>query len=297
MPIDQTLAFGWRPDLPDGRDYSPLSNQKSGISDHVASECDAAVSLSQEWSLDRPGHACLIEDELQPRRIDCPGRSFSCASVVLSLADWVSRRELGKALDRSPRFLHHATVQIYRASPDHVSLRQTLKAVARFGAPPRRLVDRSADMDCACVSVGPESLKASHSWHFAYAREFELMRYYRLDLGGDDSDRSLQRIKWWIDRGHPCLFGFSVPESVSLAPLIPFDPRRNGILGGTAAIVVGYDDSFDGTATRGVSEVRAAGALRIRTCWGSDWGEHGFGWLPYEYVRTRLAADFWGVTL
>ena len=29
--------------------------------------------------------------------------------------------------------------------------------------------------------------------------------------------------------------------------------------------------------------------------WGTEWGNHGYGWLPYDYVRTHLAGDFWTI--
>jgi C1A family cysteine protease len=53
---------------------------------------------------------------------------------------------------------------------------------------------------------------------------------------------------------------------------------------------MGYDNDLeikkrDGTKTKG--------ALIIRNSWGTSFGDHGYCYLPYEYVLSGLADDFW----
>jgi C1A family cysteine protease len=42
-----------------------------------------------------------------------------------------------------------------------------------------------------------------------------------------------------------------------------------------------------------ISETETTGALLIRNSWSRDWGDEGYGWLPYEYVLKGAADDFW----
>jgi C1A family cysteine protease len=77
-----------------------------------------------------------------------------------------------------------------------------------------------------------------------------------------------------------------VPASISRDGDIPYRPTFDTIQGGQAVVAVGYDDQR-------ISSTK--GALQIRNSWGRDWGNDGYGWLPYAYVEEQLAADFWTV--
>jgi C1A family cysteine protease len=85
--------------------------------------------------------------------------------------------------------------------------------------------------------------------------------------------------------GFAIAFGFTVCTSIATDADIPFPPIFDGVRGGQAVIAGGYDDDRRVRSDRG--------ALRVLNSWGEPWGDHGWGWLPYRYVREQLAVDFW----
>ena len=66
--------------------------------------------------------------------------------------------------------------------------------------------------------------------------------------------------------------------------IIEYRPTYEGVRGGIASLVVGYDDN---------RYTSCKGALLVRMPWGDQWGESGYGWLPYDFVLTNMANDFW----
>ena len=60
-----------------------------------------------------------------------------------------------------------------------------------------------------------------------------------------------------------------------------------------AVAVVGWDDNFD--RNHFTNPPPGNGAFILRNSWGKDWGDSGYGWLPYNYVLDRLALDFWSL--
>lgn len=98
-----------------------------------------------------------------------------------------------------------------------------------------------------------------------------------------------------LTTGHPVVFGISVYESfesdsASKTGLIPMPAKTESNLGGHAMAIIGYDDN----KVIGSSK----GAYEVRNSWGTSWGDHGYCWIPYNYLNNSdLCDDNWIVKL
>lgn len=101
-------------------------------------------------------------------------------------------------------------------------------------------------------------------------------------------EQSLDVMRACLAGGDTFIFGFSVYESfesaeVTRTGLVPMPGRRERQIGGHDVLMVGYDASRK--------------LFKFRNSWGPDWGDHGCGYFPEEYVTNpRLSGDFWTVT-
>ena len=83
----------------------------------------------------------------------------------------------------------------------------------------------------------------------------------------------------------PVLAGIDVYDSFETTAtqrsgVIPMpDPATEQLLGGHALLFVGYDD--------------VKRQILFRNSWGVQWGDGGYGWLPYDYILAQYAYDFW----
>jgi C1A family cysteine protease len=56
---------------------------------------------------------------------------------------------------------------------------------------------------------------------------------------------------------------------------------------------VGYDDELE--ITNRISGESTKGAFLFRNSWGTEWGDNGYGWMPYKYATAGVALDFWSL--
>jgi len=221
--------------------------------------------------------------------VEDQGQIGSCtANAGVGMVEYFAKRALGKHIDASRLFLYKATRNLARITGDNGAyLRSTMGALALFGVPPEEYWPYvEADFD-----------KEPPAFCYAFAQNYQALKYFRLDTPGTTATALLDRIKTNLAAGLPSMFGFTVYTSISRAAKtgqIPFPTPGDKIAGGHAVVAVGFDDKLP-IKPAGPGGQATTGALLIRNSWGSGWGEGGYGWLPYQYVLNGLAIDWWAL--
>lgn len=266
MPVQ--FGMGWQRDLPDFRDYSPKADEIQKIL--KGSSAIEAPSRRLKQKTDLREYCSAVEDQ---------GDLGSCtAHAGIGLLEYFERRAFGKYIDASRLFLYKATRNLMGVQGDTGALiRTTMKAMAIFGCPPERYLP----YDPALFDEEPSA------FHYSFAGAYKAIRYYRLDPAGTPPEDVLRRVKQFLAAGQPSMFGFSVYNYGNAKGEIAFPTEHDSHLGGHAVIAIGYDDKREIEGEKG--------ALMIRNSWGTEWGEDGYGWLPYKYVEAGLASDFWSL--
>ena len=285
-------GMGWLPDYPDFRDYTEeteeiktiLKSSKSAKSGQAAkkNKKGSAITASKlPASVDLRQWCSPIEDQ---------GDLGSCtAQAGAGVIEYYERKAFGRHTDTSRLFLYKTTRNLMKAKGDTGGyLRTTIGAMVLFGVPPEEYwpyTDDEKKFD-----------KEPNAFTYAFAANFQTIKYFRHDPPNTEPAKLLTKLKTWLAKGHPAMFGFTVYNSIEQADKtgrIPFPSPKEKIEGGHAIVAVGYDDKMKIKNTHDDQET--TGALLIRNSWGKSWGEDGYGWLPYDYVRKGLAEDFWSI--
>jgi C1A family cysteine protease len=110
------------------------------------------------------------------------------------------------------------------------------------------------------------------------ALDHRIIKYYKI--------ASIEGMKQCLAMGFPFVFGFAVFESfeskeVFRTGIMPLpDETNEQLLGGHAVMAVGFDDKTS--------------MFKIRNSWGTDFGDKGHFYMPYEFITDkRYCGDFW----
>jgi C1A family cysteine protease len=283
--IIDKMGMGWLPDLPDYRDYSPEHEKIKPMLEEIRLAEPEKVSLPP--SVDLRSWCSSIEDQ---------GPLGSCtAQAGVGLIEYYERKAFGIHIDASRLFLYKATRNLLGWTGDTGAfIRSTMGAMVLFGVPPEKYWPYTTKKP---TPVAPPTIHFDMeppAFCYAFAQNYQTINYYRLDPPVTPAATLLQRVKVYLAAKLPSMFGFTVFSSIGQANTtgkIPFPCPGERILGGHAIVAVGYDDAV--AVNNPICGKETAGAFLIRNSWGTDWGDGGYGWLPYEYVLQGMAKDWW----
>ncbi len=269
-------GMGWIPDFPDFRDWTEEKREVKELLKKTSVEkkkrLPAEVDL-RKW-------CSPVKDQ---------GDLGSCtAQAAISLLEYYEKRAFNKYIEGSRNFLYKVTRKLLGWEGDSGAfIRTTIGAMVLFGVPPEEYWpydEKNFD-------------KEPTPFCYAFAQNYQAIKYYRLDTPSLSRETLLRRVKSHLASGLALIFGFSVYSSYEQAEedggKIPFPCEKERSEGGHALMAVGYSDLIE--IKNELCGKKTIGALLIKNSWGTDWGDRGYGWLPYEYVLKGLAVDWWTI--
>ncbi len=278
LQVSNRVGTGWLPPIPDLRDYQVEHPDVQAMTKMLGlSSKDAKIPSSadlRQW-------CSPIEDQ---------GGIGSCtANAVVGVVEYLQRRAFNEHLDGSRLFVYKTTRNLMQVTGDTGAwIRNVLGALALCGVPEEKYWPyNESDFD-----------NEPPAFVYAVAENFEALKYFCHDpIGANISPENVVAdVKRYIAAGIPSVFGFwGFPSfgSSNVIGGIPLPGPDERAEWGHAVVAVGYDDEKRITNTRYNQET--VGAFLIRNSWGKGWGEDGYGWIPYDYVLSQLALDFWSL--
>lgn len=196
------------------------------------------------------------------------GRLGSCvAFAATALKEWQEQKEHKsvKQYDLSEQWLYWNCKAIDNFSnTEGTTIRTAMKVLKNFGIPKESAWP---------YTDNKENKGEPDSWAYMTAKWKLISQYRRIT--------NVLQLKESLASNGPVVAGVMVfPEFYSVGDDgIVSDPQYDSqVLGGHAILVCGYDDNKE--------------LFEFKNSWSSSWGDNGFGYLSYNFIR-KYTMDIW----
>lgn len=206
--------FGWKPDLPDHRDFSYKEHRL---------KLEKPARLPKKVDLRKSGFMPPIYDQ---------GELGSCTSFAISSALEFDRRKQKLSVFQASKLFIYYNERLMEGTVDQdagAEIRDGIKSVATTGYCSEDLWPYSVDK--FVMKPSPVAYEA--------AKKHKAVTYYRLD------NADIRQLKSCLAAGFPFVLGVSVYKSFYQGDEnghVPMPSSFDELLGGHAILCVGYDD-------------------------------------------------------
>jgi C1A family cysteine protease len=289
--VPDKVGTGWLAPQPDLRDYTPMHHQITAFSRKLKLPPGGTRPNDRMTARPQDSKTARLQDLREwcspvENQLDL---GACTAHAAAGIVEYFERRAFGKHIEASRLFLYKTTRNLMQVSGDTGAwLRETMGALVLCGVPDEKYWPYKVK----------EFDKEPTGFVYALAENYSTIKYFSHDPQGANLQGAevLVSVKKYLDAGIPSMFGFWGFQSFEDSDKpgdIPYPCKGENAQWGHAVMTVGYDD--DRTITNLGCKTSTTGALLIRNSWGKQWGEDGYGWLPYDYVLNGLALDFWSI--
>jgi C1A family cysteine protease len=256
-------GYGWIPDLPDNRDL-PYAAPHA-----VLKALPPAVDL-------RPGFARVPAYD--------QGQLGSCTANAIAAAlqyDQRAQKEPRAMPSRLFIYYNERKIEGTVLSDAGAMIRDGVKSVAKIGACTEKVWPYSDDTHEHPAPFQKQPSDAA----YADAENRQVLNYQRVA-------HNLTAMKACLAEKFPFVLGFTVYDSFEdqswwSTGKMPTPVHGEGVLGGHAVLVVGYED--------------ASHSFIVRNSWGPTWAHHGYFFMPYLFAMSTdpqgrpNTSDFWTI--
>jgi hypothetical protein len=195
--------------------------------------------------------------EMSP--VEDQGEEGACCGFASdAMKQWQEKKDWRRFIDLSPRFIYEEARKI-DSFPDWMregtDLRSCMKVLHKFGV--------CTEVSCPYIPGKPidPSKKA-----YLEAEKYRIKEYWSIPY---------EEMRGALVQTGPFVCGVNVCDNwftkeVTQTGIIPL-PDGSPPIGGHAICIVGYDDE--------------AKLFKFKNSWGEDWGDKGYGYIPYEYMQ------------
>jgi len=167
---------GWLPDYPDFRDYTTEHSEILPLIKTIGIASTAEISIPD-----------FVDLRVWWPPVEDQGHLGSCtAQAGVGVLEYYERRAFGKHTDASRLFLYKTTRNLLHQTGDTGAfLRTTMGAIVLFGVPPEEYWPYETD----------NFDKEPPAFCYAFAQNYQAVKYFRLDTQSTEKDTLLQKNK------------------------------------------------------------------------------------------------------